>query len=121
MSAKYFYHSPRGFSNEAVIYAVPAEIAEDWASWFSNRCVKEPTDPDIYPVTRAKAAKLLHKNGASLLLCEDDYYWCNSFRLTPESVASALKASVDFRAYCEKEDAWAAEQDAYFASLEPAR
>lgn len=113
MTARYFSHSPRGFANEITIYAVDAEQAEDWESWFNAS--NPPSAPQLERITRKQAERMLRRDGVGLATHEDDYdYLCGERlfdRINPESIKSAMRAAVDYRTECEKEAAFQADMD----------
>ena len=97
MTTKYFFYSPRGFSNEADVYAVPAEIAEQWLETFEARL---GTSADyaataVEPTTRRDAERLIRRDGVNLCIDPDDYNYedCTSKKLTPASLRSARRAA----------------------------
>jgi hypothetical protein len=119
MTARYFSHSPRGFANEITVFAVEAERADDWASWFNAS--NPPSAPELQPITRRQAERLLRRDGVLLQTHEQDAEYLLSERLqhtlNHESVTSACRAALDYRAACEKEDAFAADMEAAHPEL----
>lgn len=118
MKTKYFYNSPRGFANEADVYAVPAEVADDWEEWFCSR------DPQtlyaataLVRVSRKEAERLIRQPGVGLLIDERDYNWedCRTDRLTPASLKSARRTALAWRQHVAADDAFAAAVDAEYA------
>jgi hypothetical protein len=111
MSARYFSHSPRGFANEVTIFAVEAEQADEWASWFNAS--NPPDAQPLVPVTRKQAERLLRRDGVLLLIHEADASYLHgdgrANRLNPDSVWSACQAAIDYRKACEEDDAFARE------------
>jgi hypothetical protein len=112
MSARYFSHSPRGFANEVTIFAVEAEQADEWASWFNAS--NPPDAQPLVPVTRKQAERLLRRDGVLLLIHEADASYLHgdgrANRLNPDSVWSACQAAIDYRKACEEDDAFARER-----------
>lgn len=97
MTARYFYHSPRGFANEAEVYAVPAEIAEQWLETLEARLGPKAdyAATAVVPITRKTAERLIRQNGVGLQIDSDDYNYedCTEKKLTPASLRSACRAA----------------------------
>ena len=115
---RYFYHSPRGFSNEADVYAVPTEIAEQWLETFEARLGSstEYAATAITPITRKDAERLIRRDGVGLQINSDDYHWgdCTEKKLTPASLRSARRAATAMIAEIKRELDFEAEMaDAY--------
>lgn len=118
MSTKYFYHSPRGFSNEADVYAVPAEIAEQWLETFEARLGNSAfyAATAVIPVTRVAAERLIRRDGVGLQINGDDYNYedCTEKKLTPASLRSARRAATAMIAQIKQEMAFEADMDAAY-------
>ena len=97
MTARYFAHSPRGFDNEIDIYAVPAEIAEQWLETFEARLGSSAlyAATAVTPISRKQAARLIRQDGVGLHINSADYHWedCTEKKLTPASLRSACRAA----------------------------
>ena len=112
MTSRYFFHSPRGFANEADIYAVPADQADDWAAWFiaAHRPSSDYAATALEPITRKQAERLLRRDGVGLRTDPDDYTFLAGEnmldRLTPDSIKSAHRAATGIRADWEKNRAF---------------
>jgi hypothetical protein len=89
MTARYFFHSPRGFANEADVYAVDEDRAVDWLAWFNT--TQTDAYHEAYQITRKQAEKLIRRDGIGLAIDPDsqDSEFCRPDRLTPISLASA--------------------------------
>lgn len=94
MTTTYFYHSPRGFSNEATVYAVHAENAIDWVSWFNS--TQTDAYHEAYQITRRQAEKLIRRDGVGLGIDPNDIdpEVIRADRLTPATVAAATANAV---------------------------
>jgi hypothetical protein len=118
MTTKYFFHSPRGFSNEADVYAVPAEIAEQWLETFEARLGSSAdyAATAVEPITRRVAETLIRQPGVGLQIDGDDYNYedCTTKQLTPASLRSARRAATAMIAEIKREMDFEAEMaDAY--------
>lgn len=112
MTSRYFFHSSRGFSNEADIYVLPADDADDWAAWFieAHRPASDYAATALEPITRKQAERLLRRDGVGLMTDSDDYSFLAGEnmldRLTPDSIKSAHHAATRMRADWEKNRAF---------------
>lgn len=118
MKTAYFFHSPRGFSNEADVYAVPAEIAEQWLETFEARLGSSAlyAATAVVPITRARAAQLIRRDGVGLAIDSDDYNWedCTEKKLTPASLRSARRTAASMIADIKREMDFEADMDAAY-------
>lgn len=115
---RYFFHSPRGFANEADVYAVPAEQAEMWLAAFEQHLgsAADYAATAVEPITRRRAEELVRQNGIGLAINPDDYNWedCTEKKLTPASVRSARRNALAILEMWRKDDAFVAQMDALY-------
>jgi hypothetical protein len=99
----YFFCARRGVLDEADVdeadvYAVDADHADDWLRWFSRHL------SGIYHagsrISRREADRLIRLDGIILAIEPDDYdaEVCRSDRLLPGSIASAKAFALALRA-----------------------
>lgn len=117
-TTRYFFHSPRGFVNEADVYAVPAEIAEQWLETFEARLGSSAdyAATAVTPITRKAAERLIRRDGVGLQINPDDYNYedCTEKKLTTASLRSARRVAVAMIADIKREMDFEAEMaDAY--------
>jgi hypothetical protein len=118
MKTAYYFHSPRGFSNEADVYAVPAEIAEQWLETFEARLGSSAdyAATAVVSISRQDAERLIRRDGVGLQINSHDYNWedCTEKKLTPASLRSARRAATAMIAEIKREmDSEAERADAY--------
>jgi hypothetical protein len=118
MKTTYYFHSPRGFANEADVYAVPAEIAEQWLETIEARLGSSAlyAATAVEHITRKRAEELIRRDGVGLAINPDDYNWedCTEKKLTPASVRSARRNATAMIADIKREMDFEAEMaDAY--------
>lgn len=111
----YFFHSPRGFSNEADVYAVESDKAEMWRAAFEQRLGSKAdyAETAVESITRQRAAELIRRDGIGLAINPDDYNWedCTEKKLTPASVRSARRNAWALLETWRKDDEFAAQMD----------
>ena len=99
----YFFCARRGVPDEADVYAVDADGADDWLRWFNRHL------PDVYHagsrISRRDADRLIRLDGIILAIEPDDYdaEVCRSDRLLPGSIASAKAFAFALRADWQQE------------------
>jgi hypothetical protein len=118
MKTSYYFHSPRGFANEADVYAVPTEIAEQWLETFEASLGSSAlyAATAVEPITRKRAETLIRRDGVGLAIDPDEYNWEDRTekKLTPASLRSARRAAASMIAEIKREMDFEADMDAAY-------
>ena len=83
------------------VYAVPAEIAEQWLETFEARLGSSAdyAATAVTPITRREAEWLIRQDGVGLQINSNDYDWgdCTEKKLTPAWLRAACRAAISSR------------------------